>query len=339
MRPATTRARTTAVALAVTAALTLAGCAPDLPQPAPDAAPAVPPPATTIEQADRILQSVGAVLATGDAALSAAELAPRVSGPALASRTAEYAVATATAGAQPVTPLPVTAQTLVVPSTTEWPRTQVVVTEQPDDLTSPRLLVLRQESPRAAYTLWGWARLLPGAQMPAMATPAVGSPPLPADAPGLVATPADVAAQYADVLTNGDASAFVGAFATPDPFRAQVEAGRARNRQNESQGGTYTEAYTSVPDQVFAHGTADGGALVVASIAGSSNLTASGASITVPAELVAVSGGALPPGAVLRNSLAVTYTDVVAFYVPPAAAPAPVRVLGAEHSYTSATGS
>jgi hypothetical protein len=335
----TSRARAATAALTVAATLALTGCAPELPRPAPAAAPAVPPPATTIEQTDRILQDVGAVLAAGDAASSAAELAPRVSGPALALRTAEYAVAGATAGGQPITPLPVTPQTVVVPSTTEWPRTQVVVTEQPDDLTSPRLLVLRQESPRAAYTLWGWARLLPGVQMPPTATPAVGSATLPADAPGLVVTPTDVVAQYADVLANGAASAFAATFATPDPFLARIEEGRARYVAAAEGSGTFTQTYAPVPDQVFALATADGGALVVAGMTTSSSLRISGASIAMPVEFAAVSGGAIPAGAVLRNNLDFTSTDVVAFYVPPADAPAPVRVLAAEHTFTSASGS
>jgi hypothetical protein len=280
------------------------------------------------------------VLTAGDTALSAADLARRLSGPALAARTAEYAVAGATAGAQPVTPLPVAAQTVVVPSTSEWPRTEVVVTEQPDDLTSPRVLVLRQESPRAAYTLWGWARLLPGAQMPAMATPAVGSAPLAPDAQGLVATPTDVVAQYADVLSNGDASAFAATFAAPDPYRQQIETGRSLYQSVVAAGtGTFTETYTPVPDQVFAHATADGGALVVAGMTTASTLTLTGSSTVMPVEFAAVSGGAVPANAVLRNNLAVTYADVVVFYVPPAGAGAPVRVLGAEHSFTSATGS
>jgi len=339
MRPplATRTART---GLALGLALTLTGCAPDLPAPQPRAVPAVPPPATTPEQSDRILADLGAVLAAADTALSAPALASRVSGPALAARTAEYAVAGATAGAQPVTALPVAAQTVVVPSTTEWPRTQIVVTEQPDDLSSPRLLVLRQESPRAAYTLWGWARLLPGAQMPATATPTTGSAPLPADAPGLVATPADVAAQYADLLANGAGSAFAASFTPTDPYRELIATGRAENqRLAASASGIFTETYVAVPDGVVAHATADGGALVVAEMTSSSALTVSAASIPIPIEFAAVSGGAVPPGAVLRNSLAVTYSDVVVFYVPPAAAAAPIQVLGAEHTFTSASGS
>lgn len=85
--------------------------------------------------------------------------------------------------------------------------------------------------------------------------------------------------------------------------------------------------------------TADGGAIVVAGMTTSSALTISGASLAVPPPFAAVSGGALTANAVLRNSLSVTYTDMVAFYVPPAGATAQIQVLGAEHTFTSASGS
>ncbi len=333
--------RVPAAVLALATAAVLSGCSPELPRPVPSAAPDTPPPATTLEQSDRILRSVGSVLEAGDAARSAAELAPRVSGPALAARTAEYAVATATAGAQPVTELPLQAQTLVVPATTEWPRTQLVVTEQPNDLTSPRLLVLRQESARTPYQLWGWARLVPGVEMPIMAAPAVGSAPVAPDAQDLVATPADVVTQYADVLLNGEASASFASFASPDPYRERIIADqRAPYQALATQGGgTYTETFAAVPDQVFAQATADGGALVVAGMTSGFTLTATGASVNVPTEIAAVSGGTLPVGAVVRNSMSTTFTDVLAFYVPPASTGGPIRVLAGEHTYTSSSGS
>ncbi len=337
---ARTRATARAGAFALLAGVGLTACAPELPQPAPEGPPAVPPAVVTLDQSTRILDQVGEVLATADASRSAADLAPRVSGPALTSRTAEYTVATATGDATAVTALPVTPQTLVVASTTDWPRTQLVVTEQPEDLSSPRLLVLRQESPRSPYALWGWVRLLPGVQMPATASPETGSEPVPADATTLVAAPTDVVAQYADVLGNGAASAFAASFATPDSYREQIEAARARNQASAAEGaGTFTETYAAVPDQVVALATADGGAIVVGGMTTASALTITGASLAVPPQFAAVSGGALPAGAVLRNNLSVAYTDVVAFYVPPAGAAAPIQVLGGEHTFTSASGS
>lgn len=324
----------------VAAALVLTSCAPSLPQPAPGAVPAVPPAALTVDQADRVREEIGTSLASADAALSAADLAARVSGPALASRAAEYAVSTTTAGANGLTPLEMDAQTVVLPSTEVWPRTQLVVTEQPDDLSSPRLLVFQQADARSQYTLWGWVRLLPGVKMPATAAPTIGSQPLAADATGLVATPNDVVAHYADVLLNGDASAFAAEFAAPDTYRQGIASGREPYAQIANQTkGTFSETYAPVPEQTLVLATADGGALAVSAMTTTSTLNFSGASLPLPPELAAVSGGALAPGAALRSTLSVTYSDVLAFYIPPTGATTPVQVLGAEHIRTSVTGS
>ena len=129
------------------------------------------PAATTVVQSQDVLTDVGAVLAAADAALDPAQLPPRVEGPALAVRTAEYARATATAGAKPPTALPTDEQALIVPQTDVWPRTQLVVTKQPDDLQAPRILVMQQTAPREPYRLWGWGRMGAGVQMPATAAP------------------------------------------------------------------------------------------------------------------------------------------------------------------------
>lgn len=342
-RPPTSRGASRgsrAAAAVIAAVLVLTACSPGLPEPTPGAVPAVPPPVLTLDQADHVLGEIGTSLAAADAALSATDLQARVSGPALASRTAEYSVTTTTAGAKGLTSLQLDTQTLVLPSTEAWPRTQFVVTQQPDDLSSPRLLVLQQATPRSQYTLWGWVRLLPGVKMPATAEPTIGSAPVAADATGLVAAPNDVVAHYADVLLNGDASAFVAEFEAPDTYREGIASGREPFVQIASQtNGTFTEAYAPVPDQTFALATADGGALMVSAMSTSSSLSFSGASLPLPAELAAVSGGAFAPGAELRSSLAVTYADVIAFYVPPAGATTPIRVLGAEHIRTSVTGS
>src|SRR5690349_17502250 len=89
------------VLLAVLATVGLAACAAPLPQPEPAPVPAVAPPATTISQSDDVLTNLGEVLAAGDEALDPALLTPRVDGPALAMRTAEYLRAKATANAKP----------------------------------------------------------------------------------------------------------------------------------------------------------------------------------------------------------------------------------------------
>ncbi|WP_454051390.1 hypothetical protein [Cellulomonas sp. Marseille-Q8402] len=320
-------------AVATVALLGLAACANPVPQPTPDAAPAVPPPALTVAQSTSVLDQVGEVLATGDAALDAAGLPARLSGPALDIRTAEYVRATATNGERPPVSLPMTAQTTIVPDTDTWPRTQMVVTEQPADLQAPLLLVLQQDGPREPYRLWSWARLGPSVQMPATADPAIGSEPVAPDDTSLLLPPTEAIAQYADVLTNGDASAAAATF-PPDFFRTAIT--EARNQTVASLQAVATVAETTAPvdGSVTALRTADGGAIVVGRLSTVTTVTLSQGSITLNDPFDAALAG---KGSVTSN-LVRTWTDVVALYVPPAGGAEQVSVLAAEHARTSVTG-
>lgn len=328
-RPSRGRARAacTAALLALVAA-----CGAPLPAPAPEAVPAVPPAATTVAQSQRVLGDLATVLAAGDAVLDPAALTTRVAGPALAIRTAEYVRANATAGAKAPTALPTGDQALIVPETAQWPRTQLVVTEQPDDLQAPRILVMRQESARDQYHLWGWARLGQGVQMPLTADPSAGSPELAADAGGLMLTPADALTQYADVLASGDASASAPLFAA-DFFRTGIETARQTYSSAVESVGTVAETYTPQLDTVVAMATVDGGAIVVGQLTTVTTLTVSQGSLTLDPTDAALSGKT----SVTKN-LTYTWADVLVFYVPPEGAEAQVQVLAGEHARVSVSG-
>jgi len=332
MRAAPRRAARMTVTVAL--ALTLGACAASLPQPEPAAAPAVALPVLSVAQSEGVLSRIGTVLETSDAALDPAGLAARLTGPALAIRTAEYVRATATAGAKPPTVLPTEAQTLVVPDTTAWPRTELVVTQQPADLQAPRLLVLTQATARDPYRLWGWARLGAGVKMPATADTTHGSVPLAPDATGLLLSPAETLAQYADVLANGDASAFAGAFPA-DFFRTYIADKRAAYSESLKAVATVTETYTPVDDGIVALATADGGAIVVGAMTTQTTIAVAQGSVALDDPFEA----ALAGRATVTKSAVRTWTDVVAFYVPPAGSTTTqIQVLAAEHALTSVTG-
>lgn len=320
-------------ALAVAAGLGLAACANPVPEPAPDAAPAVPPPALTVAQSSSVLDQVGEVLAAGDAALDPAGLDARLTGPALAIRSAEYVRATATGGERAPVALPMTAQTTIIPDTDAWPRTQMVVTEQPDDLQAPLLLVLQQAGPREPYKLWSWARLGPSVQMPATATPEEGSEPVAPDDDSLLLTPTEAMAQYADVLTNGDASAAAATFPA-DFFRTAIT--EARNQTVASLQAVASVTETVAPEEgaVTALRTADGGAVVVGQLTTVTTATLSQGSITLNDPFDAALSGKES----VSSNLVRTWTDVVAMYVPPAGGAETVTVLAAEHARTAVSG-
>lgn len=316
-----------AVAMSLAIGLSVVGCAANLPKARPDAVPAVPPPVLSVAQSTAVLDKIGAVLAEGDPNMSDAGLPARLSGPALAIRSAEYRIALGTAGGRLPTPLPMKAQTLITSQTDAWPRYELVVTEQPDDLQSPRLLVLRQADPRSAYTLWAWTRLLAGVEMPATADPAQGSALLAPDAGGLLLTPSDTLAQYVDVLTNGDASAHASTFQA-DEYRAGLASSLGLLKQGLAQVGTAEDSYTAAPDQLVALRTADGGALVVGGITTvtTAKVTVAGATFTLRPTEASLAGGS-----VVTQAETITWADLVAFYVPPAGAGTTVQVLAAEH--------
>ncbi|MEZ0448960.1 hypothetical protein [Cellulomonas sp. ICMP 17802] len=328
------RSRRLAAALGAVLLLGLAACSNPLPQPEPEAVPAVAPAATTVGQSQDVLTDLGTVLTAGDTALDPAQLAPRVDGPALAIRSAEYLRSTATAGAKPPTALPTDAQALIVPQTDVWPRTQLVVTKQPDDLQAPRILVMQQAAPREPYKLWGWGRMGAGIQMPPTAAPETGSPVVAPDATTLKVTPTEALQQYADVLANGDASTFAATFA-PDTFRTSIEAARAATAAGVQAAGSASETYTPDPASVVALGTVDGGAIVVGQLATVSTVTLTVAGGTIPISdpfYAALTGKTSAGSNFVRN-----FTDVLVMYVPPKDSTAPVQLLAAEHAVTSAT--
>jgi hypothetical protein len=325
--------RFAAGSVAVVVALGLAACASPVPEPTPDAVPAVPPPALTVAQSTTVLDEVGTVLAAGDAALDASGLPARLEGPALDIRTAEYVRATATNGERPPVALPMEAQTTIVPNSTTWPRTQMVVTVQPDDLQAPLLMVLEQSAPREPYRLWGWARLGPSVEMPATAEPEIGSAPVAADDTSLLLSPTEALAQYADVLTNGAASPYAATF-PGDFFQTALHDARGQTGASLQAVATVAETVAPVDGQVTALQTADGGAIVVGRLSTVTTITLSQGSITLSDPFDAALAG---KGSVTSN-LVRTWTDVVALYVPPAGGAAQVQVLAAEHARTSVTG-
>ena len=319
--------------LALAAVLVLAGCATPLPVPSPDPVPAVPPPTLTAEQVRAVLGDVGAVLEEADGELDEKILARRVAGPALTIRTAEYTVNRALEDDAELVTVPTTDSTIVVPTTETWPRSVLVVTEQPEDLQSPRLLVLTQQTPRDDYLLTSWSRLLPDRQVPPTFVPEVGSVPLPLDAEGLVATPAEVGEMYADVIKDGDDSPHAVLFGE-DVFRERLALVREQYEKiAEQAGGRFTERYTPEVEQTVAVSTADGGAIVVVPFTSRTRITTDERELSLGRAERALLGKRT-----VGKRATFTWTGVVTFVVPPEGSTDPITVLAAEHVRTDVTG-
>ncbi|RHA44574.1 hypothetical protein [Cellulomonas rhizosphaerae] len=325
-------------AAALTAGLValLTACSSSLPEPTPPPAPAVAPAAVTPGQSSRILDDLGTVLTAADKKLDAKLLEPRLEDPALEMREAEYVRADATDGDREPTALPTTAQATIVPRTESWPRTQLVVTDQPADLQAQRILVLRQDDPRAQFKLWGWSRLLPSTQMPPTAKAEIGSPVVAPDSEALVVTPQDAIAQYADVLTKDTKSKYDDDFAK-NASRDEINDLRERNEKAVKGSGTYDETYTADDEPVVSLGTIDGGAIVVGRLTAlaKTTLTLKGATLPISDPFYrALTGKKTAKKSVVRTS-----TDVLVLYVPPKGSDAPMSVLAFESVITDAKAS
>jgi hypothetical protein len=314
-------------------ALVATGCASTPPEVVPPPPPAVVPAALTVDQTDSVLGDLGTVLAAADEELDADALTPRVEGPALEMRTAEYVRSAATDGDKPPTELPAEALASVVPQTTDWARTQLVVTEQPDDLQAQRILILRQDEPRAPYRMWGWSRLMPGAQMPATAPAEDGSPAVPGDDDStLLFSPDDALKMFVSTLKSGDDSEFADDF-TASPYQDEITDLHEQAEDSIGEAGEATESY-SPPVLGTALQTIDGGAVVAGAFTTTStiDITLEGATIPLSDDFLASLSGATS----VSESLERTYRGVVVLYVPPAGSDATIQVLAGELVLTTA---
>jgi hypothetical protein len=144
-------------------------------------------------------------------------------------------------------------------------------------------------------------------------------------------TPTVALQQYADLLTNGEASPYAAAFA-PDAFRAGIEAARAATVAGVSAAGTATETYTPEPTPLSSLATVDGGAIVVGQLTTVSTVQLT-AGATIP--IVDPFYAALTGKASAASSFVRTFTDVLIMYIPPAGSTAPMQMLAAEHAITA----
>jgi hypothetical protein len=293
-----------------------------------------PHPAVTQEQATRILRSVDTALDQSFTARDPRRLGRRVTGPAARTVAARLRVA-AKLGRTVQAPGPLALRRLVLPASGDWPRWFAAageVTGQP----TPVVRVLRSVSAREPFGLWGELLLLPGATLPALASPQTGTPLLPPDQTGLLATPTDVLTRYAKALTATTPGRPAEGFAL-DQFREQVAGQLAADRRTLGQiADVDTVHRPSAADGMLALRTADGGALVVAALEQLYRVRvrqAGGPPVNLDADLAALAG--VPR---VARSLQRTAVELLAFHVPPARG-GQIRLIAAAKGDVSAVGS
>ncbi|MCL2594341.1 MAG: hypothetical protein FWD83_02290 [Promicromonosporaceae bacterium] len=334
------RTRMIAIGAVILTGLALGGCESELPEVTVSNIESA---AVTLDQSTRILADVNEVLSAATEAMNPALLSSRVTGPALYVRTKQLEVAQIIGNTDLVTELPDDYLQVLLPSGDEWPRVVFAITAATEDLLPPRLVALWQEAPRAPYRLWGWAFLRPGAQMPNFANPAIGSEMVAVDDDTLLASPQDIVAQYIDLLTLGEESAFAAIFepAADDPYRTLIaDATAVRLAQFDPNdplvGGGYSWSFEQAPGTTILGMRAySGGALVIAAIDATEIMSVvEGAFINWPSIGTA---NALLGGQEPTNYLVQGFSDMIVLYIPPAGSTEPVMLLGYSHVQTYAS--
>lgn len=298
----------TLAALAIAPVVALTACTPAVPKPV-AAVPAQETSAVTQVQIDRIVPATFDELAAADAATDPNLFGTRIAGDAAQVRGMQYRLA-GTAGPQAVDVIPSDMQAVYVTDAETWPRIMVGVTEAPDDTTTPVVVLWVQQDVESDYQMVGWAHMLPGATLPAMAGVSVGAPMVSLDDPDL--NPGQVIDSYTDLLANGASSPYYEGTFEPDGYRDQVFTNRAGlNDIAATASGSYSETYTADKAASYAIATSDGGALVFAPVTAEGTFTVSeGATVTLSAVDAAIISGEV------STTVKHTYRDLVVFSIP-----------------------
>lgn len=227
-----------AVPVVISVLLATTSCAPaPTPTASPTPAPSgqlLPPAALLQSQIDRIVKNVAEVSSNADVASDKKVLTSRFAGPALQQRTAYYVIRSRSTKLPALPPILGEPISFSLPAATDaWPRTAMVVTDNPSDSQPPQMLVLQQETPRSKYMLWYNIALMPGTKIPEVPGTEVGAIPVDPNSLFLKVAPNTLAAVYGDVINNGASSLSYGLFdVAKDEFYNQVSADQANKVAN-----------------------------------------------------------------------------------------------------------
>lgn len=274
------------------------------------------PPAVTKQQLGRIVDKIAETIAAADEAKDPTLAATRLAGPALALRTANYAITKADPSLATLPAFPAGTVEVVLPQQNdEWARSVFAIVQPTDATLAPVALMLVQESPRENYKVHYLVTLEPGFVLPPVAPAQIGSVALDADNGLGLLQPSELAQAYGDVLILGDEAEHTDLFDVEgDTLRVDIgfDAKQARkaaipaSAKIEFTNGPDAEAPISFP-------TNDSGQLVAVSLDDTETITPTeaGAAINTPPAVKALSGAALS-----TKGVTATYGVQLLFYVP-----------------------
>ncbi|MEY4639387.1 MAG: hypothetical protein RLY13_385 [Actinomycetota bacterium] len=292
-----------------------------------------PPAALTEKQVERILADLEKVVASADEVSDKKLLVTRVTGPSLEQRDSHYVMRTRSKKVQALPAIVAKPIELQLPAATkQWPRTLMVVTDEPGDVALPQLLVMQQATPRSQYLLWYNIRLMPGAKIPKVPTADVGAIPVENDSVFLKISPMSLATAYGDVINKGAASLSYGLFdIESDEFYKQVSQSQKSQVENLDTG-KITFGHSLGNKNVLSLATTDGGALVAVYMNDTYTIKPKkrGSAVAVSGQekiLLGADGS--------TRGIKSVYGDMLLFYVPALSDSSKVRLLGVSQGLVS----
>ncbi|TFD09442.1 MULTISPECIES: hypothetical protein [unclassified Cryobacterium] len=334
----------------VVSGLALSGCSADLwpdfstantatatPTPTPqstdsvEAAAELPPPAVTVSQLETIMSEISLLTADADANLNTETLATRFTGPALEQRLANYKIRAVDPAVAPLVALAGAPLTFTLPQqTNSWPRVVMTVIQDENDPSIPTMaVILKQESPRTNYQVDYLFALEQSAHVPKVAPAIVGAPAIAPDNKLLLLPPNELAAAYADILVQGEASPSFGLFESEgDNFRVQVADLNAAKIAALPSTASIEFAAAAGSDEAVALATNDSGSIVAVSMTETETVKPVDAGATVGPAADALATKALSGITTTAKGFSNTYRDQLLFYVPTAGSSDKIVLLG-----------
>lgn len=295
------------------------------------------PVAVTKQQLGRIIDKLADTVDEADAAKSADLAATRLSGPALAMRTANYTITTADPSLAAVPAFPDGDVEVVLPQQNDgWPRSVFTVVQPADTNAAPVAMMLVQDSARENYKVHYLITLEPGLVVPPVAPAEIGSVQLNSDNGLGLLRPDQLADSYGAVLIQGEAAPDFAKFdAESDSLRADIGYD-AKQKRKADLPATASIEFTSGAgaEPPISFPTNDSGQIVAVLLDDSETVTPleAGAAINTPAAVKALSGLART-----AKGITATYGVQLLFYVPPVSdTTATIQLLGFSQGLVSA---
>ncbi|TFD62675.1 hypothetical protein E3T39_01650 [Cryobacterium suzukii] len=334
----------------VVSGLALSGCSADLwpdfstastatatPTPTPqptdsvEAAAELPPPAVTVSQLETIMSEISLLSADADVNLNAETIATRFTGPALEQRLANYKIRAVDPAVAPLIALAGAPLTFTLPQqTNSWPRVVMTVIQDENEPSIPTMaVILKQESPRTNYQVEYLFALEQSAHVPKVAPAVVGAPAIAPDNKLLLLPPNELAAAYADILLQGEASPSFGLFESEgDNFRVQVADLNAAKIAALPSTASIEFAAAAGSDEAVALATNDSGSIVAVSMTETETVKPVDTGATVGPAADALATKALSGITTTAKGFQNTYRDQLLFYVPTAGSSDKIVLLG-----------